>query len=268
MDVLPNTINEFLLQLKKEFSAEALVDNLSPTIFIIHLQGAEVSFVFYRSMHYTCLHTLMSFSHRRVIHLDEDIYLSKKNIVMARIAAILGRSNRIHARKTVLARINKKDATVFQQEHHLQVSLPGKYRYGLFYKGELVSIAVFSGGRKMHEYESSYRSFELLRFCHKSGYLVVGGFSKLIKGFVKAFNPNDIVTYVDRDWSDGENYHQLGFNNIGIIPSLRFYIHPETGLRYSKKEVQGLGAQLTELQQGDTYHRVDNLGSIKMRYII
>ncbi|ULT28536.1 hypothetical protein KUH03_19615 [Sphingobacterium sp. E70] len=87
----------------------------------------------------------------------------------------------------------------FLVEHHLQTALPGKYRYGLYEQGELVSIAVFSGGRRMNDKNEEYRSFELLRFCNKSGYNVIGGLSKLITAFAKDFHPGDIMTYTDRD---------------------------------------------------------------------
>jgi len=268
MHVLPSTINEFLRQLENEFGVVAEVNKGSASTFFIHLQNAEVSFVFYRSLYYPCTHALVYFADRKVIHLDEDIYLLNKDVVMARITAFLGRSKRIYARNTVVARINKRDALSFQEEHHLQVPLPGKYRYGLFYKGELMSIAIFSGGRQMHAHESPYRSFELLRFCHKSGYLVVGGLSKLINGFVKEFHPSDVVTYVDRDWSDGKNYQQLGFTEVGLISPQKFYIHAKTGCRYDKKSYQALLEHLKTVGDDAVYYAVDNLGSIKMRYIV
>ncbi|MFC6103911.1 hypothetical protein [Olivibacter domesticus] len=268
MHVLPITINEFLTQLRNEFGVVAEVNRWSASTFIIHLQNTEVSFVFYRSLHYGCSHTLVYLPRRKVIHLDEDVYLSKKDIVITRLAAFLGKSKRVYARNTVLARINKREALLFQQEHHLQVQLPGKYRYGLFYKGELMSIAIFSGGRQMHAHEAPYRSFELLRFCHKAGYLVIGGLSKLIRGFVNEFEPNDVVTYVDRDWSDGKNYQQLGFTAVGIIPPQKFYIQSKTGRRYDKKSYQAIIEHPRSDESDSVYYTVDNLGSIKMRYIV
>jgi hypothetical protein len=86
----------------------------------------------------------------QTLHIDVDLLRSSKRKVINRIKGILGLGERIYARETVAARIDKKVAIAFQEEHHLQVALPGKYRYGLFYEGELVSVAVFSGGRRMN----------------------------------------------------------------------------------------------------------------------
>ena len=133
-----------------------------------------------------------------------------------RLKVLAGHAQRLYARQTVLARIDKRQSMEFQQEHHLQVALPGKYRYGLFHNGELVSIAIFSAGRHMRDLGPDYRSFELIRFCHKSDILVIGGLSKLISGFTADFHPQDIMTYVDRAWSQDSSLKRIGFQEVGI----------------------------------------------------
>lgn len=170
------------------------------------------------------------------IHLDHDILRQQFDKTVARIITLLGYGEKLHARQTVVARIDKKVAMEFQHEHHLQSVLPGKYRYGLFLDGELVSIAVFSGGRKMNDRPEDYRSFELLRFCHKNHFLVVGGLSKLIKAFQKDFDPGDVMTYVDRDWSQDSALKSLGFVEVATIPPQRYAL--EGNNRKSIPEVE------------------------------
>lgn len=147
----------------------------------------------------------------RTIHIDEEDLRAAPEKIQLRLASLFKQGKTFYARQTVVARIDKRIALSFQEEHHLNAALPGKYRYGLFHQGDLVSIAIFSGGRHMREQADDYRSFELLRFCHKSGIRVVGGLSKLIKSFVKDFKPGDIMTYVDNDWSQNSNLQTLGF---------------------------------------------------------
>src|SRR5690606_1147260 len=65
----------------------------------------------------------------QTIHLDVDMLLSARDKVIDRIKGLLGSGPRIYARNTVVARIDKKVAMDFQEEHHMQVALPGKYRY-------------------------------------------------------------------------------------------------------------------------------------------
>lgn len=187
-----------------------------------------------------------------VIHLDIDLIIQSKAKIINRICGLHGKGSRIYARQTVVARIDKKITMSFQEEHHLQIAMPGKYRYGLYYQGELVSIAVFSGGRLMRNEGEGYRSFELIRFCHKGNVLVVGGLSKLIKAFVKDFNPQDIMTYADLDWTNDSSLTTIGFNIVGRLEPQVYYI--EDGVR--TKEL---------CSAASNYYIVNNRGSLKLK---
>lgn len=187
-----------------------------------------------------------------MIHIDIDVLRSSYEKIVRRIKGLCGLGERIYARNTVVARVDKKVTEDFLVEHHLQGSMTGKYRYGLFYKGELVSIAVFSGGRIMRNISDSFRSFELIRFCHKSDCLVIGGISKLIKAFVQDFKPNDIMTYADRDWSLQSSLESIGFKEEGITESQLFLI--KDGVRYS----YSVGIESYD-------YIVKNKGSIKLK---
>lgn len=191
-----------------------------------------------------------------VIHIDYDQIRSVPQKIINRLKGQHGGGRRIYARTTVVARVDKRVSMEFQEEHHLQVALPGKYRYGLFYQGELVSIAIFSGGRIMRQLASDYRSFELIRFCHKSDTLIIGGISKLLKAFIKEFSPQDIMTYADRDWVHGDSsLETIGFNTVEILAPQRFAIVA--------------GQRLTDIadeQKVDYY--VENKGSLKLKLIL
>lgn len=187
---------------------------------IINLQSLSSTIVLY----------LESQKHRisipdtRVFHIDIDQIESSSCKILQRLISLLGKGTTVYARETVVARIDKRTALEFQQDHHLQLALPGKYRYGLYHHGDLVSIAIFSGGRHMNDKPTDYRSFELIRFCHKSGYRVVGGLTKLIKAFTKDFQSNDIMTYVDCDWSQDSNLSTLGFVEKGKTAPQSYWI--------------------------------------------
>ena len=53
--------------------------------------------------------------------------------------------------------------------------------------------------------------YELLRFCNKLNTTVIGGASKLFNYFIKKYDPESIVSYADRRWSQGNLYEKLGF---------------------------------------------------------
>lgn len=189
------------------------------------------------------------------IHIDFDLLYISSPKVLKRLKGIHGKGDKVFARNTVVARIDKHVALDFQEEHHLQIALPGKYRYGLFYQGELVSVAVFSGGRIMKDISEEHRSFELIRFCHKGDLLVVGGLSKLLKAFIKDFSPQDIMTYSDLDWGRDSSLVQIGFETVGVLESQRFAI--KDNKRYALGHF---------MDKADYF--IDNEGSLKLKIVL
>lgn len=181
---------------------------------ILTAEDLDVSIVIYGPAAKNRLKTVTT---ARVIHLDEEYVRENEKKVLQRIASLYNKGRTIYARETVIARVDKRISMQFLEEHHLNAVSPGKYRYGLFYRGDLVSLAVFSGGRKMKDKPIDYRSFELIRFCHKSGLRVVGGLSRLIRAFAKDFTPGDIMTYVDNDWSQDSSLKTIGFIPTGTL---------------------------------------------------
>jgi len=253
---------QFFSAVQKKLDIEFDLRSLSETACLLSANEAPVSIIYYQ---YSSDRRIHIHTDSRCIHVDEDLWISRPDLLLNRIAALTGKAQRIYARDTVAARIDKRVAMVFQQTHHLQVALPGKYRYGLFHKGDLVAIAVFSGGRKMNDRPDDYRSFELLRFCHKQGVQVVGGFSKLIDAFQQEFHPGDIMTYADKDWSDGDSYRKIGFTIVGETEPQRFWVNTKTKQRYDEHTLpQAIKNADISVRQSLGYAPLYNSGSIKL----
>lgn len=66
--------------------------------------------------------------------------------------------------------------------------------------------------------------YEMLRFCNKLGYNVVGGASKLLTYFIRTFKPIKIRSYADRRWSKGNMYEKLGFELVRYSPPNYYYV--------------------------------------------
>jgi hypothetical protein len=169
----------------------------------------------------------------KVIHLHEDVWIAKTNIVRCRLLAQMGRSKRIFARKTTTRRVNATFAMDFLEEHHLWGPTKAKYYYGLFDSNqELVAVATFSSRRKIVRDGIPHRSHELLRFCAQRTASVIGGISKLIKGFIDEAQPDDIITVVDRDWGPGSGWHGIGFETVNVMSPIVMVVNPnEPGVR-------------------------------------
>lgn len=220
---------------------------------------------------------------QRIIHLWEDVYLAKQELVASRILANLGKFTRLHARHCLIERIDKPTADKFLENNHLQGSVKAKFKYGLFLKPQyvdrfidnivslndsvntdnnlfkrtepkLIAVATFSGGRTMKVGERvGTRSYELIRFASLQGYVVVGGMDKLLKAFTKEHEPDDIMSYIDRDWSDGRSYLKLGFLKVGELTPLCFVIDESTHQR---------------LMTNENYYQIINAGSFKFLKIL
>ncbi len=244
---------DFLEGLQKELGYDFNIKAIQEGIYLIERNDGEPAILYYLGGSER-KHTL-EIRKSPVIHIDEDLWKTKPIALINRLSTLFGNAKRSNARETVVARIDKKTAVEFQKEHHLQGALSGKYRYGLFKKGELLAVAVFSGLRNMKHTEN-YRSIELLHFCQKNQHLVIGGLSKLLMAMIRDFHPNDIMTYVDRDWSEGIKLESLGFKRVSTTESQYFKINKTS---YNRQLVKDSNDRIDRM-----HYLVKNLGSIKM----
>lgn len=168
-----------------------------------------------------------------LIHLHQDVWRAKTDIVRSRLLVRLGKTRRrIFARKTTVQRIDATLALPFLQEHHLWSATKAKYYYGLWDdNGDLVAVATFSSRRNVLRNGVPHRSHELVRFCSRRDEAVVGGITKLVTAFIREHEPDDIVTVVDRDWGPGSGWYKLGFETVHWMPPLSMVVGADDGKR-------------------------------------
>lgn len=167
-----------------------------------------------------------------LIHVWEDVWFLKKEIVQSRILNLLGKSKRLYARKCEIREIDSKTYKQFCIDNHIQGHCPTIIKLGLYHNDILVSIMGLGGLRKNLGHKSKEGVYELLRFSNKIGYSVVGGASKLLKFFIKNYNPKRIISYADRSWSTGNLYINLGFRLVGSTTPNYFYY--KNKIRYNR----------------------------------
>lgn len=193
------------------------------------------------------------------IHIDTYNLVHQGNKILARIKALSGYAHKIHGRKTKVKKIANPIAYTFQVENHLFKPLMGKHSYGLYLEDKLISVAVFSNARNMKQIRDGHKSYELLRFCHQKDHLVVGGLSKLLNSFIKDYQPDDIMTYIDRDWTSHSKLHHIGFVEKANIEEQAFWVLGPNRNPINKNELKELLTK--QNKQGFLKY---NLGSIKM----
>lgn len=172
-----------------------------------------------------------------LIHVFEDEWLHKRDIIKSIIKTKLGKcENKIYARKTEIREIfDNKLIKNFLNENHIQGFIGSKYKIGLFYNGELVSIMTFGNKRiALGQKVTNNTSFEMLRFCSKINTHVIGGGSKLLNYFIKKYDPKEIISYADRRYSNGNLYEKLGFTLIGVTKPNYWYFKRKELIRYHR----------------------------------
>ncbi|RZL38468.1 MAG: hypothetical protein EOP00_28500, partial [Pedobacter sp.] len=164
----------------------------------------------------------------QLVHLWEDIWLTKRLQVLSRMRSFLDLNDRVHGRKTKINSVSVAESKSFLEENHLQGYVNAKFNYGLFVGDQIVALASFSGARPMKSKGENYKSAELVRFASKAGVTVVGGLGKLIKHFLEQHPMQDLMTYADRDWSLGKGYDKMGFQLSQSVTPIFFYFDIKT----------------------------------------
>lgn len=73
--------------------------------------------------------------------------------------------------------------------------------------------------------------------CSKLNTVVVGGASKMLRYFIKNFNPRTIITYADRRWSTGGVYEKIGFKFTHTSkPSYSYVVNKKRVNRYTLRK--------------------------------
>ena len=162
----------------------------------------------------------------QLIHIFEDEWVLKQEIVKSRIKQILGINNseRIHARKCQIKEISHKIKNEFLDKFHIQGSDRSRIKLGAFYQDELISVMTFSHGSISKGSKYQENVWELNRFCSNSNYHIPGIASKLLTHFKRNYEWKEIFSYADRRWSDGNVYRRIGFKLDSITKPNYWYL--------------------------------------------
>lgn len=199
-----------------------------------------------------------------LIHVFEDEWMLKNDLVKSRIRHLLGMTERtVYARDCKIRSIEPKICSQFLEDNHIQGKVQTKVRYGLYKNNELVAVMCF--GKPRYDLKHDW---ELLRYATLQNVSVVGGASKLY-GFFKKYNRGTVISYADRSWSKGNMYEKLGFKRIGDGGPSYWYVcgcerlSRNQFMKHLLVEKFGLDPDLTEEQMANVvgYHRIYGPGS-------
>jgi len=187
-----------------------------------------------------------------LFHIWSDLWFKKKSLIKSMLLNKLGITPFvIGARKCNIRKVTMQDSFDFLNLNHLQGGNKGSIiSYGLFYDNELLSIMTFR-----HR-----KDWELVKFATKTYTLVQGGFSKLLKYFIKEHSCKTLYSFIDRSWSLGNVYYRNGFKTIKTIRPDYVYISPNKINRFHKSILR----QEEKNRQLNSYLKIYNSGLIKV----
>ena len=174
----------------------------------------------------------------KLIIITEDRWNRQKEMMQERLLAHLERFTSLYARNCEIRRIDKPAAAAFLEACHSYGDASCRYRYGMFLKrhtghlaetgslspGTLVAVAEFSNARRWLKDGQEIRSHEWTRYASLPGVRISGGMGRMLKHFINETAPDDIMSYADLEWSEGNAYEQLGFVPEGVKEPVMFTI--------------------------------------------
>ena len=210
-----------------------------------------------------------------LIHIFEDEYVNKKDIVISKIKQILKKNDgltKIPARKCSIKEIYKHEAKKFLDKYHIQGFSSATIYLGAYYNNELVAVMTFKNGNLKN------KCWDLNRFASNIQFVCQGIGGKLFNYFIKKYNPSSIVSFADRRWT--VNPYDNLYIKLGFIldkftsPDYKYYnekidrfkrIHKMNFNKKTLSKKYGFPIEMTETEMAKElgYDRIWDCGLIR-----
>jgi predicted transcriptional regulator/very-short-patch-repair endonuclease len=179
----------------------------------------------------------------KLLHIFEDEWKNNETLVKSKLKHILKVNDgiKIGGRDVILKHIKSDEKSLFLKKNHIQGNDKSNIFYGAFYKDELVGVMTFNTKRNMTK--NSDGEYELSRYATKQNFIIRGLATKILKHFIKEYNPTSIISFADRRWTiDPENnlYTNLGFKLDSITKPTYYYYNSKIN-RYKRFHKFGFG---------------------------
>lgn len=203
----------------------------------------------------------------RLIHIWEDDWKEKQDVVKSFLAATLTTIPTVYGRETRLKEISKSVAKTFLERNHIQGSTRNTLSTGLFHEDSLVSVCSFTRGKE---------HWELVRHACKKNIRVLGALGKHTKNFLKTHTNIKLISFCDLSMFTGTSYEAAGFKlDKALPPDYKYVIKNKRKHKFNfrrKYLPKFLGEEfkpeLSEVQNMELngYYRVFDCG--KARYVV
>ena len=189
------------------------------------------------------------------VNIRKDQWINDPEKIKSKLKDRLGNNKRVFGRNCIIKSIESPLAERFLNDYHLLGFTKAKHHYGIYEKDVLLGVGSFGKKCPIDRYGEKSMSSELKRIGFIPGLTIIGGFTKVLRHHINKEKLDDIMTYLDRNWSTGENFEDLGFYEEDRVKN-HFYFDTKTGKTY-------LPSEITNQMQ---LKRIEGAGSIKMLF--
>ena len=198
-----------------------------------------------------------------MVHIWEDDWRDRKDIELAFIKQLVGKSNSdvVYARKCTVNNIDYDTASEFLNQYHIQGSVRSSVSLGLYFGDELVGVTCFT--RRGDTYE-------LTR--HATSTRVIGALGRTVKFFGK-----DCYTFCDLSRYSGSSYLKAGFIKSDNLDSDYKYIvngkreHKflwrRGSIKNKRPDVYSENLSEREMMEKAEYPRIWDCGKVRYCYV-
>jgi len=153
----------------------------------------------------------------QLITIFEDEWDDRNIQVKSKLKSLLKIDDRdkIYARLCKIKPINNKIRKTFLNKNHIQGDGQGKFSYGLYYEDELIACMTFKHIKNNDYYLNRYATSKQ----------IPGGSSRLLKHFQRNHEWNQIISFADLRWSDGNLYKKTGWDLESELRPDYFYFY-------------------------------------------
>lgn len=207
----------------------------------------------------------------RLIHIYEYEWIARKPQIQGFIKDLYGIYDRIiDFTKCTTKEVSSNEVESFIEENSIYECPQYTDTLGLFYENELVALILLN--------DLSFGEYEIVRYCKKIGCRIDNWFVKLCGQFIFNNSIKTIYGYSDVVKSDGSEFEQIGFKQLGYIKPRRFYAKYKTiiwernitydvlrnhHVKFKKKEAIALGKSPEDILLENTFDHVSDGGWMK-----
>lgn len=213
----------------------------------------------------------------RLVTIFEDEYLTSPLLVFNRLSHIIGRfpGKKLNARQCTIKEISSAEKNKFMTNYHIQGADICAVSLGLFYQDVLVAAMTFARPSRSRNSASAVGTvglWELNRFATDCECHIRGAAGKLLSYFKRTYQWNEIYSYADKRWSQGQLYIGLGFSLISQSNPNYWYLDNkytkrEYRFNYTKRSLvtAGFDPNLTEreIMESRGYDKIWDCGVLK-----